>query len=249
VFQTSDRKAISSEAQHLLASDRAVGLAIADDVELPEDIAIGANVVLHSGVQIGRGCVIQDGAVVGKPPLLAPISRAPRQEGAATILADQAAVGSGAIICAGAAVGNATIVGDHALVREGSQIGPGCRIGHGAAIGWGVQIAASVRVCNNVVLAPGSQVEDGVFIGVNVTSTDHNAMGRDPERSTPLRGVIFRRRCRIGSGVTLLPGVEIGEDAVVGAGAVVTRSVPGGAIVMGAPARVVDRPSEESQQP
>ncbi len=248
MVQTLDRDAISTAARRLRASDRAVGLAMADDVELPESVTVGANVVLHAGVQIGLGCVIQDGAVVGKQPLLAPGSRAPRRPDAATVLSERAAIGAGAIVCAGAAVGNATIVGDHALLREGSRIGPACRIGHGAAIGWGVRIGAGVRVSNNVVLAPGSEVEDSVFIGINVTSTDHNAMGREPERSTPLRGVIFRDRCRIGSGATLLPGVEIGEDAVVGAGAVVTRSVPAGTFVKGVPARVFDRPREESQQ-
>ena len=77
-----------------------------------------------------------------------------------------------------------------------------------------------------------------MFLGPGVYTTNDNAMGRIPP-GTLLTGATFRRACRIGSGAVIVPGVEIGEEAFVAAGAVVTRDVPARAVVMGVPARVV----------
>lgn len=226
--------------QTVRASDRAPGLYIAEGVEVPPDAVIGVNVVLHAGVRLGSGCLIQDGAVLGKAPLRHPTSRAPNDAGGRTELGDGALVGAGAVLCDGASVGPGAVIGDHALIREGAAIGARCVLGNGVAVGYGVAIGAGTTIRNNSALAPETVVEEGVFIGVNVSTTDTNAMA--PGTGVPLRGVTLRRGCRIGSGVTLLPGVEIGEGAVVGAGAVVTSSVPAGALAMGVPARVVRQP-------
>jgi acetyltransferase-like isoleucine patch superfamily enzyme len=90
----------------------------------------------------------------------------------------------------------------------------------------------------------GSIVEDDVFLGPGVVTTNDDAMGRHP-RGAPLRGPVFRRACRVGGGVVLVPGVEIGEEAFVAAGALVTRDVPARAVVMGVPARVVREVGDE----
>jgi acetyltransferase-like isoleucine patch superfamily enzyme len=134
-------------------------------------------------------------------------------------------------------VGAGAVIGDHAFIREGATIGDGCVLGNGVAIGFGVPIGAGCAIRNNTVLAPSTVVEPSVFIGVNVSTTDTNGM--TPGAGLPLRGVTLRRGCRVGSGVTFLPGVEVGEDAVVGAGSVVTASVPARTVARGVPARVV----------
>jgi acetyltransferase-like isoleucine patch superfamily enzyme len=216
-------------------SGRAPGLLVGPAVEIDDAAVVGAYVVLHALVRVGPAAVIQHHSVLGKPPLLGETSRAPRIAAAATVV--DGSVGAGAIVCAGAAVHAGAIVGDHALVREGVVVAEGCVIGHGAAVGFGIVLGAGVRVRNNAVLAPSTIVEDGVFIGPNVTIADHNAMGHEPGGRTPLSGARLRRGCRIGSAATILPGVEIGADAIVAAGAVVTRDVPAGAVVAGVPAR------------
>jgi acetyltransferase-like isoleucine patch superfamily enzyme len=93
-------------------------------------------------------------------------------------------------------------------------------------------------VQTNCYLTAFSTIEDDVFVAPGVTLTNDNTMTRHgPDLA--LRGATLRRACRVGGGVVLLPGVEIGEEAYVAAGAVVTRDVLARAVVMGVPAREV----------
>jgi UDP-2-acetamido-3-amino-2,3-dideoxy-glucuronate N-acetyltransferase len=101
-----------------------------------------------------------------------------------------------------------------------------------------------VKIQTDVYLTAGSLVEDAVFLGPGVLSTNDDTMGRHP-RGEPLRGPVFRRACRVGGGVVLVPGVEVGEEAFVAAGALVTRDVGARQVVMGVPARVVREVSDE----
>jgi acetyltransferase-like isoleucine patch superfamily enzyme len=216
-------------------SPRAPGLLVGPSVTIDDGAVIGAYVVLHALVRIGPAAVVQHHAVIGKPPLLGETSRAPRIAAAETVI--DGSVGAGTVVCAGAVVHAGAIVGDHSLVREGVVVAERCVLSHGVAIGWGVALGTHVRVRNNAVIAPSTIVEDEVFIGPNVAIADHNAMGHEPGGRTPLSGAALRRGCRIGSSATILPGVEVGEDAIVAAGAVVTRDVPAGTTVVGVPAR------------
>jgi acetyltransferase-like isoleucine patch superfamily enzyme len=93
-------------------------------------------------------------------------------------------------------------------------------------------------VQTNVYLTAGSVVEDDVFVGPGVVTTNDDTMARHAP-DAPLTGATLRRACRVGGGVVLLPGVEVGEEAFVAAGAVVTRDVSPRSVVMGVPARVV----------
>src|SRR5205085_7428074 len=93
-------------------------------------------------------------------------------------------------------------------------------------------------VQTNVYVTALSVVEEDVFLGPGVITSNDDTMGRHP-RGEPLRGATFRRACRVGAGAVFVPGVEVGEEAFVAAGAVVTSDVAPRAVVMGVPARVV----------
>jgi acetyltransferase-like isoleucine patch superfamily enzyme len=206
--------------------------------QVGQGVAFGAHVVIHDGVQIGDGCTIQDGVVLGKPPKLSRHSAAPRTGAVPLVLEPGAVVCSGAVVFAGAHLGADVIVGDQAHVRERAVLGPGTVIGRGSAIDNDVRIGARVRVQTNVYLTAYSLVEDDVFVGPCAMTTNDNTMARHLP-GTALQGATLRRACRIGGGAVLVPGVEVGEEAFVAAGAVVTRDVAPRTVVMGVPARPV----------
>jgi acetyltransferase-like isoleucine patch superfamily enzyme len=219
-------------------SDLAPGLMIGHDVELGSDLELGSNVVIHSGTVVGDGCELQDGAVLGKQPRLGKRSSASREALAPLFIEPGVAVCTGAVIYAGARLCAGTIIGDQAQVRERAVIGRDSVIGRGTAIDNDVTIGSDVRVQSNCYLTAFSVVEDEVFIAPGVVTTNDDTIGRhSPDYR--LRGATFRRACRVGGGVVLVPGVEVGEEAFVAAGAVVAADVAPRSVVMGVPARSV----------
>ncbi len=225
-----------SDAQVPRPSDRAPGLLLGDGVELPDGAEIGANVVIHAGTVLGEGVRIQDGAVLGKSPLLGPRSRATPAKPEPLRVGPGAAICAGAVVLAGARIGERAVVGDQAHVRERAVIGAESVIGRGSAVDNDVTVGARVKVQTGCYLAAGGVVEDEVFVAPGVTTTNDHTMGRH-DREHELRGAVLRRACRVGAAAVLLPGVEVGEEAFVAAGAVVVRDVPARAVVMGVPAR------------
>jgi acetyltransferase-like isoleucine patch superfamily enzyme len=193
---------------------------------------------------VGDGCEIQDHAVVGKPPKLAKHSSAPRGGGEPLVLGAGAVVCCGAIVLAGAEVGEGCILGDQTFVRERSVLGAGTVIGRGSAVDNDVQIGARVRVQTDVYLTAYSVIEDDVFVGPGVLTTNDSTMARHGD-DYDVRGCTLRRACRVGGAAVLTPGVEVGEEAFVAAGAVVTRDVPPRGVVMGVPARVLREVGDE----
>ena len=225
-------------------SERAPGLIVGDGVSIGDGVSLGAHVVIHDGTVIGDGCEIQDHAVLGKPPKLARHSTARRDPPPPLRLEAGAVVCCSAVVFAGAAVGAGAILGDQSYVRERAVIGERTLIGRNSAIDPDVVVGARVRVQTNVYIAAHASVEDDVFVGPGVTTTNDDTMSRHgPEYA--LRGCVLRRACRIGGGAVLCPGVEIGEEAFVAAGAVVTKAVAPRSVVMGVPARHVRQVSDQ----
>jgi acetyltransferase-like isoleucine patch superfamily enzyme len=199
---------------------------------------LGRNVVVHPSIVVGERCRIDDAAVVGRLPVLAPFSHASRTEPGPTVLEDGATVCAGAIVFAGARICARAIVGDQAHVRERAVLGPESVLGRGSALGNDAIVGARVRIQTNVWLTAYTVVEDDAFVGPGVVTTNDDEMARGgPDQE--LKGPVLRRSCRVGGGVVLTPGVEIGEEAFVAAGAVVTRDVAPRTLVMGVPAKPV----------
>ena len=213
-------------------------------VLLPPTVEIGGNVVIHEGTVIGGEARIQDGAVIGKPVALGPRSSASRDVPPPAELGSGVTVGAGAVVVAGAQIGDGAVVADQSHIRERSRVGEGSVVGRGTAVDNDVSIGARVRIQTNCYITAFSTIEDDVFVAPGVTLTNDDTMGRHGS-DHKLRGATLRRACRVGGGVVLVPGVEVGEESFVAAGAVVVRDVPARAVVMGVPARHVREVSDE----
>ena len=214
------------------------GAFVGEGVQLGAGSEIGANAVVHPGTVIGAHCVVEPLAVLGKRPRLRRGSSAAGRQLGPLRLGDEVTVCSGAVVYAGATLADGVIIGDQAQVRELAQIGERSVVGRASCVDFDARVGANVLIQTGVYVTGGSIVEDHVFIGPGVTTTNDHAMTRHAP-GEPLLGPIFRRACRVGGGVVLTPGVEIGEEAFIAAGAVVTRDVAPRDVVIGVPARVL----------
>ena len=200
---------------------------------------IADTAVVLPGTVVGEGCRILDYAVVGKQPVLSPRSTAAQQELPPLELGPGTVVSTGAIVFAGTAIGERVIVGDQACVRERCTIGDDVVIGRGSLVENDTTVGARTKIQADAYVTAYSLLEEDVFIAPCVVTANDNFMGRTERRHALRRGPTVRRGARIGAAAVLLPGVEVGEEAFVGAGAVVIRDVAPRAVVVGNPARQI----------
>ena len=195
---------------------------------------------------LGPGVKVLEGAVVGKQPSLSPRSTASREPLPPTVIGEGSIVSTGAIVFAGAAIGSRVILGDQSCIRERVTIGDDVVVGRGSLVENDTSIGAMTRIQADAYITAYSTLEEHVFIAPCVVTTNDNWMGRTDKRLGMVKGPTIRRGARIGGGAVLCPQIEIGEDAFVGAGAVVTRDVPPRVVVVGNPARILrDVPGDE----
>ena len=207
---------------------------------------IAASAVVYPGTVLGEGVKILDGAVVGKQPSLSPRSTAKRDPQPPAVIGDGTIVSTGAIVFAGSRIGARVILGDQSCVRERVVVGDDVVIGRGSLVENDTAIGALTKIQAEAYITAYSTLEEEVFIAPCVVTTNDNFMGRTEKRHGLIKGPTIRRGARVGGGAILCPGVEIGEDAFVGAGAVVTKDVPARKLVVGNPARVLrDVPADE----
>ena len=202
--------------------------------------------IVHDGTVLGEGVKVLEGAVVGKQPTLSPRSTAKREPLPPTTIGDGSIVSTGAIVFAGSTIGARVILGDQSCVRERVEVGDDVVLGRGSYIENDTTVGALTKIQAEAYITAYSTLEENVFIAPCVVTTNDNYMGRTEKRLAAMRGPTIRRGARVGGGAILCPGVEIGEEAFVGAGAVVTKDVPARKVVVGSPARVLrDVPDDE----
>jgi acetyltransferase-like isoleucine patch superfamily enzyme len=207
---------------------------------------IHPSAIVYPGTVLGDDVKVLEGAVVGKQPTLSPRSTAHREELAHAELGNGTVVSTGAIVFAGTRIGARVILGDQSCVRERVTIGDDVVVGRGSLIENDTTIGALTKIQADAYITAYSVLEESVFIAPCVVTTNDNFMGRTERRHELIKGPTIRRGARVGGGAILCPGVEIGEEAFVGAGAVVTKDVPARKIVVGNPARVLrDVPEDE----
>jgi len=201
---------------------------------------------VYPGTVLGEGAKVLENAVVGKQPTLSPRSTAKRDPLPPAEIGDGTIVSTGAILFAGTRLGARVILGDQACVRERCVIGDDVVVGRGSLVENDTTIGALTKIQADAYVTAYSTLEENVFIAPCVVTTNDDFMGRTERRHDRIKGPTIRRGARIGGGAILLPGVEIGEEAFVGAGAVVTKDVPPRKLVVGNPARVLrDVPDDE----
>jgi acetyltransferase-like isoleucine patch superfamily enzyme len=200
---------------------------------------IADTAIVYPGTIVGDGCRILDYAVVGKQPTLSPRSTTKQEELPALELGTGTIVSTAAIVFAGTRVGAGVIVGDQACVRERCELGEDVVVGRGSLVENDTTVGARTKIQAMAYITAYSMLEDDVFIAPCVQTANDNFMGRTERRHALRRGPTIRRGARIGAGAVLCPGIEIGAEAFVGAGAVVVKDVPAGVVVVGNPARVL----------
>ncbi len=181
----------------------------------PELVSLGKDATVDPGVQLGY----LSARKITQSPL---------------VVGERAVLRSGTVLYAGARIGSAFQTGHNVVVREQNEIGDGVWVWSNTVIDYGCKIGSRVRIHSNVYIAQFTVIEDDVFVAPSVAvANDKFPISED------LKGPVLRKGCRIGVNVTLLPGVVIGEGALIGAGSVVTKDIPAHVIAAGNPARVI----------
>jgi len=211
-------------------------------IQIGSGARVGAYALICGGARIGENAQVEEHTIVGKPEKGYAVGEFYPGTGAYTQIGAGVVVRAGAVIYAGVQAGPETVIGHHTLLRSFVTVGEDTQLGHSltveraARIGDGVRCSPGSHITSSCVLA------DRVFLGAGVrTVNDRELIWREVGREPDLVPPRFERGSKVGSGSVVLAGVIIGENALVGAGSVVTRDVPAGATAYGVPARVRDR--------
>ena len=221
----------------LTASNRAPGLHVAPDVVIPDDARIAPHVTIYAGVELGSDVSIEQGAIVGRPQRIDGRSRAPlRAPGAPTSIGDGCHIGSGTVVVAGARVGAGTSLSDLVLLRESAVIGAEAMLGRGTCVARDAVVGDRTRTQHNVLVGPRTTIGEDVLVSPRVTFVGDPTMGRR-HGDAHSGGIVVGRASRVGTAAVIVPPVQIGEEAVVAAQALVRADVPARTVVVGTPAR------------
>jgi UDP-2-acetamido-3-amino-2,3-dideoxy-glucuronate N-acetyltransferase len=210
-----------------------------NDAVIGANCAIGSGVVIHPGSVIGNNVRIDDNTVIGKLPMKAALSAVTTDQALEPcVIADDCMIGAMVVIYRGCTLHTKVMVADLASLRENVVVGEYTIIGRGVTVENKVTIGSRCKLETEAYITALSEIGDGCFIAPEVTFTNDNFLGRTKDRFKHHKGVTMRRGARIGANVTVLPGLTLGEDALVAAGSIVTRDVPARMVVMGSPAKI-----------
>jgi len=196
-------------------------------------VKVGRNCKIYLNVLIGQGAIIEEPCIIGKPP------RGKRTGELMTVIGSRCIIRPFTTIYAGNKIGKNFQTGQGTSIREDNIIGSDVSVGTNTVLEFGNRIGNKVRIHSGCFLEM-VRIEDDVFIGPNVVFTDDPHPMNCPRYKECLGGAIVKELARIGANSTILPGVVIGRNSLIGAGSVVTKDVPEDAVVVGNPARVIN---------
>lgn len=199
------------------------------------------NVVIYGPAEVGDSTYLGPSCVLGFPDreelkeMIKTGSRVARtSSGKMTKVGKEVYLRSNCVVYSGTTIGNRVVFGHNAMIRENVVVDDDSKIGTSVVIDGHCRIGRNVSIQTGAYISTFTTVEDSVFLGPCCALINDKYMAQSPYE---LRGPIIRRGASIGANAVILPRVEVGEGAVVGAGAVVTKDVPSRVVVAGVPAR------------
>ncbi|MCD6048109.1 MAG: UDP-3-O-(3-hydroxymyristoyl) glucosamine N-acyltransferase [Gammaproteobacteria bacterium] len=212
---------------------------IGKNVSLGEGVVIHPFVVINDNVIIGNNVEIFPGAYIGKEPKGAgALARKIEFEKLVTI-GDNCSIGPHATIYYDVEIKNNVLVGDCASIREGCKIGQYCVISRCVTINYNVTIGDYTKIMDSTHITGDCMIGKHVFIGMLVATSNDNKLGGQGYSDSHVVGPTIEDYAAIGSGASIFASIRVGEGAIVGSNAVVTKDVPSRKVVMGIPAREV----------
>lgn len=213
---------------------------IAEDVILGENVIIHPYVIIESGVEIGDNVEIFPFAYIGKEPKGAGVICRKIEFNKKIIIGANCSIGPHVTLYYDVQIGQNTLVGDSASIREQTTIGSFCLISRHVTINYNTKIGDRVKIFDLSFLTGNCVLEDDVFVSAMVASCNNNMIRQSREHvESRTIGQTIKKGATIGLAAVLLPNITIGENAMVGAGAVVTKDVPANSVAKGIPARAV----------
>ena len=190
---------------------------------------ISETAIIYPNVRLGDNVVIEDSCIIG--------CVFPGYNNEETIIDDGAIIRAGTIIYAGNIIGKNFQTGNKANIRELNKIGDNVSIGTMSIVEHHVIIGNGVRLHSQVFVPEYSILDDDCWLGPHAVLTNAR-FPKHPNVKNTLSGAHLHRNAKIGANATVLPGISVGENSLIGAGSVVTHDVPAGKIVVGNPARI-----------
>ena len=215
-------------------------------VRIEGKVQIGKNVTIEPNARIIGPCIIGNNSIISSNAVIG-YSRIFKKRGPirrVTLIGADVFIGMNCVVGRGCSIESRSKLFHGTILRENTSVGSDTTLGHYCVVEGYTTIGRRCSIWGQSHITAFSTIEDCVFTGPFLMTTNDPAMSYlRPKTATEERGPVIRWGARIGASVTLLPGVVIGREAEVAAGAVVTRDVGTREIVMGVPARVVGRVS------
>jgi len=194
---------------------------------------ISKSAVIHPNVKLGDNCIVEDFVIIGKAP------GGIQDDTLETVIGANAVIRSHTVIYAGNTIGDHFSTGHHVMIREKNVIGKRVSVGTGTVLEHHIALGDDVRIHSQAFIPEYTSAEEGAWIGPKVTITNAR-YPRSPGVKETLAGAQIKRHAKIGANSTLLPGIVLGENCLVGAGSVVTKDVAPGKVVAGNPAVIIN---------
>lgn len=226
--------------------------------KISKDASIAATAIIHENVIIEEGVIIHDYVVIYPNTIIkrdveiydhCVLGKLPTSPGTTSrelkTVFDTLIVGENSVLCpcvvlyAGTKIGKRNLLGDFCSIREDCNIGEYCIISRNVSVNYNTTIGNNTKIMDNSHITGNMTIGNNVFISVLVATTNDNAMGRAEYNEDNIQGAKIGDFVTIGAAANILPGVVIGNNVIVGAGAVVTKSVEENKVVMGIPAKVI----------